>query len=400
MAIGMKKYARLLEKPYAAYTFAACSAVVLFMLLSNLDVINGWISGLGKLLSPVFTGIAVAYLFNPLSDFFERKWLKKIKKDTARHLWAVILTIVILVLALTLLLVSLIPSVIKSVSTLVDNWDSYTAKIEQLIQQLSAFLVAHDINFDLSSIEDFVDNSMQKLISLVKDNVKPILSTLGSVGTSVSNFGIGVLFGFCFLIAKSGLLRLIAALRAALIRKERIERHNELFERCHSVFIRYVGCTLLDALIVGFATLVFLLVMRMPYAPLIAMLVAITNIIPTFGPMIGSAFGIFFLVLEKPLNALLFFIFICILQSLDGMVIKPRLFKGSLGIPGVWTLVLIVLGGKIAGMAGIILAIPAAAILVILYHETVAPRLKKRAAKINDALPEEAPAEDARELST
>ena len=86
MAIGMKKYARLLDKPYAAYTFAACSAVVLFMLLSNLDVINGWISGLGKLLSPVFTGIAVAYLFNPLSDFFERKWLKKIKKDTARHL--------------------------------------------------------------------------------------------------------------------------------------------------------------------------------------------------------------------------------------------------------------------------------------------------------------------------
>jgi predicted PurR-regulated permease PerM len=112
-------------------------------------------------------------------------------------------------------------------------------------------------------------------------------------------------------------------------------------------------------------------------------MMGILNIIPTFGPMIGGAIGIFVLVLDKPINALWFFIFICIWQSIDGMIIKPRLFKGSLGLPAVWTLVLIILGGKIAGMAGIILAIPIAAILVILYHETVEPRLNKRIGKLN-----------------
>ena len=86
------------------------------------------------------------------------------------------------------------------------------------------------------------------------------------------------------------------------------------------MFIRYIGCTLLDALIVGVAAFIFLLAAQMPYAPLIAVVVAITNIIPTFGPMIGAAIGIFFLVLESPFKAFLFFVFICLLQSLDGKV--------------------------------------------------------------------------------
>ena len=149
------------------------------------------------------------------------------------------------------------------------------------------------------------------------------------------------------------------------------------------MFIRYVGCTLLDALIISLGTLLFALIMRLPYAGLIAVVVGVTNIIPTFGPMIGSAISIFFLILDNPMNALWFFIFSCIWQAVDGMIIKPRLFKGSLGIPAVWTLVLIILGGKIAGMLGILLAIPLGAILAILYQETVEPRLKQRIKKLN-----------------
>ena len=379
----MKKLDKLLQKPWAAYTFAACAAVLLFVLLQNLPAVGKWLKDAVQFVSPVITGVAVAYLFNPVSDFFERKWLKKIKKDSARHVWGVALTLVLVVLVLALLLVALIPSIVQSVSKLIANWDSYTDKADELIKKAAAFFAERGLNVDLSNLESFVNDSMDKLFTLVKDNSKAIMSTLGSVGTSVSNFAVGVAFGFCFLVAKGSLLRLLGRIRAALFRKERIERNNELFRHCHEVFIRYIGCTLLDALIVGVATLVFTLAMGMPYAPLIAAMVAITNIIPTFGPMIGAAVGIFFLVLDKPLNALIFFIFICLLQSLDGMVIKPRLFKGSLGIPGVWTLVLIVLGGKVAGMLGILLSIPFAAIFVILYQQTIVPRLQRQAIRRN-----------------
>ena len=381
----MKKLDRLLEKPWAAYTFAACAAVLLYVLLQNINGIGAWFKSALQFISPVITGVIVAYLFNPVSDFFERKWLRKIKKESARHVWGVALTLVVLVLVLALLLVALIPSIVQSVSKLIANWDSYTAKADDLIKKAAAFLTGHGINLDLSNLENLVNDSMSKVFGLVKENSKAIMSTLGNVGTSVTNFAVGVLFGFCFLVAKGSLLRLVGRVRAALFKRKRIERNNALFGHCHEVFIRYIGCTLLDALIVGVATLIFTLATGMSYAPLIAAMVAITNIIPTFGPMIGAAIGIFFLVLDKPLNALIFFIFICVLQSIDGMVIKPRLFKGSLGIPGVWTLVLIVIGGKVASIWGILLSIPFAAIFVILYRETIVPRLERQAVKRNAA---------------
>lgn len=399
----MKHFKNQLDRPWAAYTFAACAAVLLFLFLSNIKVFLDGLNTVLKWLSPVFTGIVVAYLFDPVSEFFERHLFRKLSKERSRQFWGVMVTLLCVVGLLALLLLALIPSLVQSISKLVANWGDYTGKLKDLVTKVSVFLTEHHIAVDLSNVESLLDEGLQKLVALVKDNAKTILSTLGNVGTSVSNFAFGIMFGFCFLIAKDGILRALKQIRTAVIRKNRIERDNELLSNCHRVFIRYVGCTVLDALIVGVATLIFALVMGMPYAPLIAAIVAITNVIPTFGPMIGSVISIFFLILESPVQALIYFIFSCVLQSLDGMVIKPRLFKGSLGIPGVWTLVLIVLGGKVAGMAGILLAIPFAAIFVILYRETVVPRLRRREARLNedgdvppaDRAPETPPAESA-----
>ena len=378
----MKKLDKLLSRPWAAYTFAVCSAVILYFLLSHLPIITGWISSVWKLFSPVVTGIIVAYLLNPISDFFEFKVLGKLKNKSAAHFWSVIATVLCFIAFLAILLTALIPSLIQSVSKLISNWDNYTQKLQDILEKVILFAQSKNINLDISNVSTLIDTGMDNLVTWLKSNVQTVLSTVGSVGTSVANFGIGVLFGVCFLVSEKSLLALLDKIRKALFRKKRLERNNDLLQRCHSVFIRYIGCTLLDAIIIGVCTLVFTLIMRMPYAGLIAAVVGLTNIIPTFGPMIGSAVSIFFLILDKPINALWFLIFICILQSIDGMVIKPRLFKGSLGIPAVWTLVLIILGGKIAGMTGILLAIPLAAILVILYKETIEPRINKRIAKM------------------
>ncbi|MBQ7546834.1 MAG: AI-2E family transporter [Clostridia bacterium] len=379
----MKRFRELLSRPWAAYAFAAWGAVVLYMLLSHLALFAGWLASLWKLLSPVVIGVIVAYLLNPVSDFFEFRVFKKLKKPGAAHLWAVIMTVLCLVLVLAILLVALIPSIAQSVSKLISDWDSYTRKAQELIAKLSAFAAERNINVDLSKLSALVDNGMSELVGWLKGNSKAVLSTLGSVGSSVSNFAIGILFGVCFLVAEKSLVGLLGKVRALLFKKEQIERNNVLWRRFHKVFIRYAGCTLLDATIIGVGVLVFMLIMRMPYAGLIAVMCALTNIIPTIGPMIGSAIGIFFLILDKPLNALWFFIFCCVWQSIDGMIIKPRLFSDSLGIPAVWTLVLIVLGGKIAGMLGILLAIPLAAIFVIFYHEVISPRIDRRIAKLN-----------------
>ena len=380
----MKKIENLLSKPWAAYTCATCSAVVLYLFLSHLGVITGWLfSTFWKYFSPVIIGVIVAYLLNPISDFFEFKLFAKIKNRSAAHFWSVVMTVLCFILFLAILLVALIPSLAQSVTKLTENWENYTNKLQELLEKVITFAESKNIEIDISNISTMIENGMDTLVTWLKNNVKTILSTVGNVGASVSNFAIGVLFGVCFLVAEKSLVGLLSKVRMALFRKRRLQRNNDLWKRCHTVFIRYIGCTLLDAIIIGVCTFIFALIMRLPYAGLIAAVCGITNVIPTFGPMIGAVISMFFLILDKPINALWFLIFICILQSIDGMIIKPRLFKGSLGIPGVWTLVLIILGGKIAGMWGILLAIPLAAILVILYHETVEPRLDKRISKMD-----------------
>lgn len=379
----MKKFKVSLEKPWVAYTFAACCAVLLYVVLSHFSAVWNMTKLVFSTLSPVIIGLIVAYLLSPVSRFFEKKAFYKIKKDSARHTAGVIATLVCFVLALALLLVALIPSLVQSISKLATNWPVYQEKMDAIILSLSEFAQSKGIAFSFTSLSGLLDEYMDNIMTLISDNSDKILTTLGSIGTGIANFAIGVVFGFCFLEAEKLILSVTRRLRLMVVPIERYRRHNILLSRCNKIFLRYVGCTLLDALIIGVVTLVFNLIVGVPYAPLIAVVVAITNIIPTFGPIIGGAIGLFFIVLESPIKALIFLAFICVLQAIDGAIIKTKLFSGSLGISGVWTLVLIIIGGKVAGVLGILLAIPMAAMFVIVYQETLVPRMDKRYDKLN-----------------
>lgn len=379
----MKKFKSYLAKPWFAYTFSLCVAVLFFVFISNLPSVAHALKAALVFLTPIIIGIIAAYLLNPVSNFFENKLFKKMKTDSGRHTAGVILTLVFMVLVLALILVALIPSLVQSISKLITNWDSYMLKLDGLFVKVEELLKKIGINLSVTNISSLVNGLLEKLIDFVKKNSKSVLNTAGSIGTGILNIAVGLVFGFCFLAAKKTLVGVIMKIRYAFTTKEKAEKNDVIWKSCHEIFLSYFGCTLLDAFIVGIATLIFMLVFKLPYAPLIALIVAITNIIPSVGPIIGGALGAFFLVLDKPINALWFIIFACIIQLLDALVIKPKLFKGSLGIPAIWTLVLIILGGKVAGMLGILLAIPVAAIIVIIYNEVLAPKLEQRTERIN-----------------
>ncbi|MBR0375244.1 MAG: AI-2E family transporter, partial [Firmicutes bacterium] len=138
-------------------------------------------------------------------------------------------------------------------------------------------------------------------------------------------------------------------------------------------------------LIVGIVTAVFMTVLGMPYAGLVSFVVAITNLIPTFGPIIGLVIGGFVLVLVKPWYALAFIVFSLVLQLLDSYLIKPKLFGDSLGVSGLWILIGIIVGGRMFGIVGILLAIPAVAILDFLYATYLLPWLEAKRGKARTA---------------
>lgn len=380
---NMKSFKDYFDKRFVSYALVACIAILFYAIVTNLGTVKDSLDCFFKLISPVIIGAVFAYLFNPVAVFFEKKLFEKVKSNSSRRSLSIALTVICFILVVGLLLVALIPSLAKSVATLISKWSVYTAKVHGLINKFSVFAESRGLNIDTQFVTEFLNNWTDKLIAFARNNSGKILSAVGNIGSGISNFAVGLLFGICFMFMKKGFKRFVDTVRGAFIKPDRIKRTDKLLSRCNDVFIKYVSSTLLDALIIGMANLIFTIIFKMPYAPLIAVIAATTNIIPTFGPMIGTAISMFLLFLDNPKNALVIFIFQCVIQALDGMVIKPKLFKGSLGLPAALTLVLIFFGGKVAGMAGIILSIPFGAIFIIVWRETVKPHLDARKADLN-----------------
>ena len=156
--------------------------------------------------------------------------------------------------------------------------------------------------------------------------------------------------------------------------------------RCNFILNRYMVFTLLDAMIIGAINAIAMLVLRMPYVGLISVIVAITNLIPTFGPVIGAVIGGFLLLLVNPIYAVMFIAITVVLQVADGYIIKPKLFGNTLGVSGLLILIAIVTMGNAFGIGGILLAIPVAAIFDFSYREGLLPYLQKRKAEKQAAL--------------
>ena len=151
-----------------------------------------------------------------------------------------------------------------------------------------------------------------------------------------------------------------------------------MLKQFNAIFSKYIVCEILDALIIGLANGIFLLICRAPDALFISAIAAITNLVPTFGPIIGAAIGSFVFLLIRPSVILPFLIFTLVIQLLDSYLIKPKLFGGALNVPGLVILIAIIVFGKLFGLVGMLLAIPIAAILVFLYSRVLLQWLELR----------------------
>ena len=148
--------------------------------------------------------------------------------------------------------------------------------------------------------------------------------------------------------------------------------------RCHNILLRYIIFDLLDGVIIGISNAIFMKAAGMPYIVLLSVVVGVANLVPTFGPFVGGTIGAFILVLVNPWYALWFLIFTFLIQTVDGYILKPRMFGDSLGVPAVWVLVSIIVFGRIFGILGVVVSIPLAAILTYMYQSWIVIKLEKR----------------------
>lgn len=365
----------LLEKRWFAYMLATCSAVLLYMILSHTTDIMGWAGRIRSLFSPLIVGAVLAYLLNPVVKGLEKLLLRPLKKEKPAHLIAVALTIILVLGLIGGLIAIIIPNIVTNVTALLGSGVISSTSSQKLMALIDNLLEDSGIH---------VDQLIRNVSSGIAKNaggVNNLWQNISNIGSAMGNFLIGALLAVYFLLERDLIVGAINRLRKAVLPERIFMRNNRFWRRCDEVFIRYICYSFIDAMIIATANMIFMAAMGMPYAALVSTVVGITNILPTIGPVIGAVVGGLILVFNDPLMALFFLIFTLILQTADGYVIKPRLFGNSMGIPPFLTLVAIILGGKMFGIAGIFLAIPAMSVIHDLYNNQLLIRLEARKEK-------------------
>ena len=363
----MKFNKNLLKEKWFSYTIALCSAVVLYLLLTHMGGFLEALKSLWHVGAPVFMAFVIAYVLGPLVNLYSKYVLYKLEQEKLRHTLSVLLAILSVVLSIVILVVALVPQVIDSVVMFAGNLNGYVLSFQRLMRQLNTFARQHDL--DLSQFISSSDELLQSITRILPENINKIVNVSYSFGSKMFEWVISFILAIYLMLDQKKLHDGFSRLLHAILPLNVYRNTSTFWSRCNRILIQYIAFDVLDGLIIGLCNWVFMVIMNMPYVAIISVIVGITNLAPTFGPMAGAILGSFILVLVKPMYALLFLIFTLILQTLDGYVIKPRLFGEQLGVSSVWILIALIVGGRMLGVVGILLAIPFAAIGDFVYHD-------------------------------
>ena len=386
----MKWDKHLRETSWFAYSVATCSAVLLYVLLGNLPSILTGIQMILGYISPVILAIVFSYVMDPIAKLLLKVIFERFMRSK-RTAWILscVVTIVFVLAMLIVLMSILVPQVVSSIGNLVGNASFFAGRARDMITDLSTLASAH--GFDISSFTQAGYDLVSNITRMIPSNVGTIISTSFSFGKSVANFVIAFILAIYLLIDEYRLRHSISRLLHALLPEKQYTEGRAFWKRSNEILVRYVSYDLVDAMIVGGINYAFMKITGMQYAALITVIVAVTNLAPTFGPILGAVISGVLLVLIDPMMAIIFLLFTLVLQTIDGYVLKPKLFGGSLGVPSVWILLFLVVGGRVFGVAGILLAIPISAILSFIITDFI--NRQEKTHPMEDQPPEDAPAD-------
>lgn len=371
----MKFFKDLIQKRWFSNAVAGCITVTFFIVLSNINDVWSAITQFIGYFSTIIWGCILAYLMNPLAKMYQRTIFKKIRAESPQWTLSIVLSVVTVLLFLILIMSILIPQLFTSIVTFINNIDSYASTLQGFIHSIQPS------DHESQSFHNIVlssDNIINTAVDYIVENSSKIINISTTAGKGVINWFIAFILSVYLLASKkkikSGTKRLIKA----ILNDTHYRTVSSFLSHCNMILNRYVIFDLLDGLIVGTVNALFMSLCGMQYSGLVSVLVGVTNLVPTFGPLIGGIIGAFILLMVKPIHALVFIIFTIILQTIDGYILKPKLFGNTFGVSGLWILIVILAGGRIYGIIGIFLAIPFAAITDYIYRDMLIPALEKR----------------------
>ena len=375
------------KKPFISLLCVVVVAILLWFALSNADVLRDALSKVVGILTPFIGGGVVAYLLDPicdrLYDFFLKQFGKtklapKRGKGLANGLS--ILLSLLLLLGIVVLLIGLIVSqLVPSVTALANAIPGYATDIYNFIlpliegTEVETWLAELDV---MGTLKTWITDT---LLPNAEGIVSTITTSVGSVIGVISNLVIGFIVSFYCLSYRAKFALQGKKVIFALFPFKWAEEILERLRFADKAFSGFISGQLLDSLIIGIITFFGCMLLQIPYYPLIAVIVGMTNIIPFFGPYIGGIPSAFLILMEDPLKCVYFVIFILVLQQIDGNIISPRILSTTVGVSGFWVLFSILFFGGLFGVVGMLIGTPLFAIIYSIVRDWVDVRLKKKA---------------------
>ena len=364
--------------------FVAGGVVILSWLLLDTARVHVVLSTVWDLIAPFVIGAILAFVFNVPMRAIENQ-LADIKKPGLRRGLAIVLTILLLVLIITFVVELLVPQLQKTIESLVQTIPAFAIRC---VDSLTGFLEEHpELNQMVSSNVDYLQHIdwsllLQKALKVVGDSVSSILGgtflAIGNVTTALVNTFVSLVFAMYCLGRKEILAAQGRRLLYSLLPEKWADEIVRVMRLSNVTFSNFISGQCLEACILGSLFAVTMLIFRMPYVPLVSVIIAVTALVPVVGAFVGCVLGAFFILVDDPVQAVSFVILFLILQQLENNLIYPRVVGTSIGLPGMWVLVAVTIGGELMGVAGMLLMIPMASVLYTLLGEFTGRRLEQR----------------------
>lgn len=352
-------------------------AALSFWTVNNINIVFGFINKIFSVFMPFILGGIIAFILNiPMTKI--EKWLKKITKTKGKkgiiRITSIILTLILFISVIAFMLFLLLPELASNIESLIES-------VPELLEQLKVFMINllekyPDVQDKINEL--FINSDISSITSNVLNYlVNQLIGMIGGIISGFVTFFMAIIFSVYILSQKEYLQNCSKKLLRAYVKKEKAVKIEEIMQLTNKTFSNFISGQCLEAIILGVLMFISLIIFDFPYAILIAVLTAITALIPIFGALIAMVVGVILIAIQSPLEALLFIIVFQVVQQIEGNFIYPRVVGKSVGLSPMWTLLAISVGGSLFGIVGMLVSLPLASIIYALIRSDVNNKLSK-----------------------
>lgn len=356
--------------------------VVIIFAFVNIEALWSFITYIIKIFMPFIIGVMIAFVLNVLLNVVENKLFKKLNEKNGK-VWkkikrptSLITTFIIIIALIAFILGLLIPQLQNTAIIFTENFDSYKKESIKILDKIGID------DKDIKVLNKNIEKIKEEVTSYVGDNKQEIVQTTFGVASSVvgtiTSLVLGIVFAIYILLKKEDLARQSRKVLKAYLPEKKEKRIREIANLSNKTFGNFISGQCLEALIIGVLCFIGMFILQIPYASTISVLVGFTALIPVFGAFIGTVIGAFLILMVDPTKAIIFIIFILILQQLEGNLIYPKVVGKSVGLPGIWVMVAVTVGASIAGVLGMLLSVPICSVLYSILKTDVNNRIDQK----------------------